>query len=163
MPHPYDKLTLSNGGTLIFTPCPGTKDTTVAEAVATLKDAGARSLITLMPEDELARFAAECLPDQCATQGLQWLHLPVEDDHAPDERFATAFATQKQTLLSLLEQQGTVAIHCRGGSGRTGFMAAILLLEAGMDREEVVRQVQSLRPHALKMPVHLDYLDQTYA
>jgi hypothetical protein len=32
-----------------------------------------------------------------------------------------------------------------------------------MDREDVVRQVQSLRPHALKMPVHLDYLDQTYS
>jgi len=163
MSHPYDKLPLTGGGTLIFTPCPGTKDTTVAEAVATLKDAGAQALITLMPEDELARFAAESLPDQCTTQGIQWFHLPVEDDHAPDERFATAFATQKQTLLSLLEEQGTVAIHCRGGSGRTGFMAAILLLEAGMDREKVVRQVQSLRPHALKMPVHLDYLDQNYS
>ena len=163
MPHPYDKLNLASGGTLIFTPCPGTKDSTLAEAVATLKDAGAQALITLMPEDELARFAAESLPEQCATLDIQWFHLPVEDDHAPDERFATAFAAQKQTLLSLLKQQGTVAIHCRGGSGRTGFMAAILLLEAGMDREEVVRQVQSLRPHALKMPVHLDYLDQTYA
>ena len=28
--------------------------------------------------------------------------------------------------------------------------------------DEVVRQVQGLRPHALKMPVHTDYLDQTY-
>jgi protein-tyrosine phosphatase len=163
MPHPYDKLSLASGATLIFTPCPGTKDTTLAEAVATLKDAGAQALITLMPEDELARFAAESLPDQCAIQGIQWFHLPVEDDHAPDERFATAFTSQKHTLLSLLEQQGTVAIHCRGGSGRTGFMAAILLLEVGMEREEVVRQVQSLRPHALKMPVHLDYLDQSYS
>ena len=124
----------------------------VAEAVATLKDAGAQALITLMPEDELARFAAESLPDQCATQGLEWFHLPVEDDHAPDERFATAFATQKQTLLSLLEQQGTLAIHCRGGSGRTGFMAAILLLESGMDRDEVVRQVDS---KGGQMTVHL--------
>jgi hypothetical protein len=41
-------------------------------------------------------------------------------------------------------------------------MAAILLLETGLDRAEVVRQVQSLRPNALKMPVHLDYLEQNY-
>ncbi len=162
MSHPYDKLTLASGATLILTPCPGTKDTSVEDAVATLKDAGAQALITLMPDDELAKFAAESLPGACAASGIQWFHLPVEDDHAPDERFATAFATQKQILLSLLEQQGTLAIHCRGGSGRTGFMAAILLLESGMDRDEVVRQVQGLRRHALKMPVHPDYLDQTY-
>ena len=162
MSHPYDKLALAGGATLILTPCPGTKDTSVEDAVATLKDAGAQALITLMPDEELAKFAAESIPGSCAASGIQWFHLPVEDDHAPDERFATAFATQKQILLSLLEQQGTLAIHCRGGSGRTGFMAAILLLESGMDRDEVVRQVQGLRPHALKMPVHTDYLDQTY-
>ena len=163
MSHPYDKLALAGGATLILTPCPGTKETSVEDAVATLKDAGAQALITLMPDEELAKFAAESIPGSCAASGIQWFHLPVEDDHAPDERFATAFATQKQTLLSLLEGQGTLAIHCRGGSGRTGFMAAILLLETGMDREDVVRQVQSLRPHALMMPVHLDYLDQTYS
>lgn len=162
MSHPYDKLALASGATLILTPCPGTKDTSVEEAVATLKDAGAQALVTLMPDDELAKFAAESLPGACAASGIQWFHLPVEDDHAPDERFATAFAAQKQTLLSLLEGQGTLAIHCRGGSGRTGFMAAILLLESGMDREDMVRQVQGLRPHALKMSVHTDYLDQTY-
>ncbi len=162
MSHPYDKLTLASGATLIFTPCPGTKDTSLEEAVTTLKAAGAQALVTLMPEEELAKFAAESLPGACAAAGLQWFHLPVEDDHAPDERFATAFAAQKQALLSLLEGQGTLAIHCRGGSGRTGFMAAILLLESGMDRDEVVCQVQGLRPQALKMPVHTDYLDRTY-
>jgi protein-tyrosine phosphatase len=162
MSHPYDKLTLASGATLIFTPCPGTKDTTLDDAVKTLKAAGAQALVTLMPVEELAKFAAESLPGACAAAGLQWFHLPVEDDHAPDERFATAFASHKQALLSLLEGQGTLAIHCRGGSGRTGFMAAILLLESGMDRDEVVCQVQGLRPHALKMPVHTDYLDRTY-
>lgn len=162
MSHPYDKLTLASGATLIFTPCPGTKDTTLEDAVKTLKAAGAQALVTLMPGEELAKFAAESLPGTCAAAGIQWFHLPVEDDHAPDERFTTAFAAQKQTLLSLLEGRGTLAIHCRGGSGRTGFMAAILLLESGMDRDEVVRQVQGLRPHALKMSVHTDYLDHTY-
>jgi protein-tyrosine phosphatase len=162
MPHPYDTLTLADGGSLILTPCPGTKETTVEDAVATLKAAGAQVLITLMTADELAKHAAESLPDQCAAHGIQWIHLPIEDDHAPDERFATAFATAKQTLLSLLSHRETIAIHCRGGSGRTGFMAAILLLESGMDRSEAVRQVQGLRPQALKMPIHLDYLDHAY-
>jgi protein-tyrosine phosphatase len=162
MSHPYDKLTLANGANLVFTPCPGTKSTTVDEAVLTLKEAGAQALITLMPAAEMANCTADSLPGCCTNYGLQWFHLPIEDDQAPDERFAVAFATHKPALLSLLEQQGTLAIHCRGGSGRTGLMAAILLLESGMDREAVMRQVQGLRPHALKMAVHTDYLDQTY-
>lgn len=162
MSHPYDKLTLASGAALIFTPCPGTKATTLDDAVLTLREAGAQALITLMPADEMAKFAASSLPGCCADYGIRWFHLPVEDDHAPDDRFTMAFATHKQALLSLLEQQGTIAIHCRGGSGRTGFMAAILLLESGMDRDDVFHEVRGLRPHALKMPVHLDYLEKTY-
>jgi protein-tyrosine phosphatase len=162
MSHPYDTLRLASGAALLFTPCPGTKHTSIEEAVSTLKAAGADALITLMPADELERFEASALPRVCADQSISWFHLPVEDDHAPDERFAEAFATHKASLMSLLEQGGTVAIHCRGGSGRTGFMAAILMLESGNDRDDVVRAVQGLRPGALKMPVHLDYLRQTY-
>lgn len=162
MPHPYDILKLPDGASMIFTPCPGTRETSVAEAVSTLKAAGANVLISLMPAEELDRFAASALPDICAAQGITWLHLPVEDDHSPDERFAAAFAQHKTALLGLLEQGGRVAIHCRGGSGRTGFMAAILLLESHHDWGEVARMVQGLRPGALKLPVHLDYLRETY-
>jgi protein-tyrosine phosphatase len=162
MSHPYDTLRLASGAALIFTPCPGTKNTSVEEAVSTLKAAGANALITLMPADELEKFEASALPRLCADQGITWFHLPVEDDHAPDERFAEAFGKQKASLMSLLEQRDTVAIHCRGGSGRTGFMAAILMLETGHDWDDVVCDVQGLRPGALKMPVHLDYLRETY-
>jgi hypothetical protein len=41
-------------------------------------------------------------------------------------------------------------------------MAAILMLETGHDWDDVVCDVQGLRPGALKMPVHLDYLRETY-
>ena len=42
-------------------------------------------------------------------------------------------------------------------------MAAIILLERGMPSEEVVRKVKSLRPNALKLAVHTDYLAHGYS
>ena len=64
--HPYSVLTSEQvKGQLIFTPCPGTKDTSVAEALDTLKGAGASALLTLMPTEELTQNEVENLPGQC--------------------------------------------------------------------------------------------------
>ena len=46
--HPFDILSLENGAQLIFTPCPGTKDSTLAESISTLKQAETQMLLTLM-------------------------------------------------------------------------------------------------------------------
>lgn len=90
--HPYSVLTASDlSGQLIFTPCPGTKDTSVSEALATLRDAGAVALVTLMPEEELLQNEVDLLPEECQLQGIEWFHLPVEDDQAPGEAFSTAW------------------------------------------------------------------------
>ena len=44
MSHPFDTLSLPNRpGRLIFTPCPGTKDSSLDSALSTLKQAGADS------------------------------------------------------------------------------------------------------------------------
>ena len=55
MPHPYDLLSIPGcPGRLLFTPCPGTRDTSLDAALATLQQAGASAVISLMPPSELA-------------------------------------------------------------------------------------------------------------
>ncbi|MGL6327563.1 phosphatase domain-containing protein [Aeromonas rivipollensis] len=129
--HPFDILNLDNGARLIFTPCPGTKEASLQASLKTLQAAGADAVVTMMPDAELSEFKADSLPAECAALGLAWFQLPVEDDCAPEAPFAAAFASHKTALLARLAAGQTLAIHCRGGSGRTGLMAAILLLEAG--------------------------------
>lgn len=158
--HPFDRLPLAAGGALLFTPCPGTKDVDLATALDQLRQAGADAVITLMPEEEMARFDAESLPEACAQRDMAWFHLPVADDAAPAAEFETQWSTQRQAVHRLLDGSGTVAIHCRGGSGRTGLMAAILLLERGHGLDQTIAMVQALRPNALKQPSHRDYLDR---
>ena len=161
--HPFDKLPLSDGSTLIFTPCPGTRGADLRASLAQLAEAGTKAVVTLMPDDEMARNDVSELPRVCSEMGLQWFHFPIEDDASPGELFQAAWSKDKQRVLGILDQHGAVAIHCKGGSGRTGLMAAIILLERGMHQEQVVAQVKSLRPNALKLKPHTDYLAQIRA
>lgn len=56
-----------------------------------------------------------------------------------------------------------MVIHCHGGSGRTGMMAAILMLELGYAPAQVKSQIQLIRPKSLTSPVQVNYLVKQYA
>ena len=157
--HPYDALTLENGAQLIFTPCPGTKESTLEEALATLKAAGSDMLLTLMFDEEMHKNNAQLLPSQCAEQAISWIQLPILDDAAPDSHFETQWLAQKETILALLNNKGTIAVHCKGGSGRTGLVIGLILLAFGWPAEKVIAEVQALRPNALKNAQQLDYFN----
>ena len=161
MQHPYDILGVPGGhGRLIFTPCPGTGDTSVDSALETLQAAGAEALITLMPATELAQNQAGELPALCAARQLEWFHLPVADEQVPLDDFASAWAQAQPRLRALLDEGRSVAIHCKGGSGRTGLIAARLLIDRGLPRADAVALVQALRPKAIQHPAHVAWLAQ---
>lgn len=161
MPHPYDLLPLNvnTNAQLIFTPCPGTKGTSIAEALATLQQAGAAAVISLNPMSELEKLQVADLGTEVNANGLQWFHCPIEDDHAPLTDFAAAWQQAGPLVHQLLDAGKTVAIHCKGGSGRTGLMAAQILLERGNSKDTVKSMVQALRPFALTLEPHVHYFN----
>lgn len=162
MPHPFDTLNLPSGGQFIFTPCPGTKGEPLAESLNTLKQAGATDIVTMLSDEELAFLGVADLGQQCEAAGLNWFQLPVEDDQGPQEPFFNAFKVHRDTLLQRLHNNATIVIHCRGGTGRTGMMAAILLLESGMDWETARSLIQSVRPKSLTIDSQVNFLQQHY-
>ncbi|UTW10891.1 cyclin-dependent kinase inhibitor 3 family protein [Marinobacterium rhizophilum] len=159
--HPYSVLDADPiRGQLIFTPCPGTRETSLDDALDTLKAAGASALLTLMPAEELARNQAENLPEQCKQRGIEWFHLPVEDDQAPAAPFQLAWKAHRQHIRQLLIEGKNIAIHCKGGSGRTGLIAAQLLIECGVPLQQAIDKVQALRPRAIQSTDHVNYIRQ---
>ncbi|WP_410499097.1 cyclin-dependent kinase inhibitor 3 family protein [Chitinibacter sp. S2-10] len=158
MSHPYDILPLAEGGGLIFTPCPGTKDADLRRALQDLHAAGASAVITLMPSHELQENKVADLPAVCAELGMAWFHFPVEDDAAPDAEFASQWALHSTDILQMLAAGKTIAVHCKGGSGRTGLMIAKLLLERGLDAEAAISAVQKIRPRSFSVSSHREYL-----
>ncbi len=161
MNHPYDRLSIPGiQGKLIFTPCPGTKDSSLVDSLATLKHAGASAVISLMPASELAANGAEDIGKQCQVQDMAWFHLPVADEQVPLEDFGQGWKASKQSILERLNAGQDIAIHCKGGSGRTGLIAARIMVEAGIPRADAIALVQALRPKAIQHPAHINWITQ---
>lgn len=156
--HPIDALPLPEGGALLFTPCPGTKDADLASSVAQLKAAGAAAIVTVMPDAEMAEAGVPELPEVCRRNGMRWFHFPIADDAAPAEDFQAAWGASRDDLMQLLAGGATVAVHCKGGSGRTGLMVAIILRARGVPIADAIAEVRRMRPKALQIPAHMDYL-----
>jgi len=163
MQHPFNELTLnpvtSATAGLLFTPCPGTKGVDIRQSLQQLKDAGAKALITLTPDEEMAQLQVRDIPTICKELDLLWFFCPIADDHAPGHDFAKGWQQASPMVQQLLRQGHKVAIHCKGGSGRTGLVAAKILLEAGFDKIDVKQRVQALRPYALTLQPHLDWFN----
>ncbi|UFQ95873.1 tyrosine-protein phosphatase [Pseudomonas wenzhouensis] len=161
MTHPYDVLKVPGlAGALIFTPCPGTRETTLEAALLALKQAGAAGVITLMPYNELAANGAEQIAQQCQALDLAWYHLPVADEQVPLEAFGEGWRASRLAIVEHLRGGQALAIHCKGGSGRTGLIAARLLIEAGIARDEAIALVQALRPKTIQHPAHVNWINQ---
>lgn len=159
--HPFYPLACPNQqGSLLLTPCPGTSESDLVSSLQDLKAAGAIALITLMTRPEMSKNQVERLETQCLAAGLAWFHLPMDDEGAPTEEFAAAWQQVRADIHKRLDNDETIAIHCKGGSGRTGLVAAQILMERGAQMQEAVDQVKALRPNAFSHAVQVDYISQ---
>ncbi|WP_404338791.1 tyrosine-protein phosphatase [Pseudoalteromonas mariniglutinosa] len=157
---PMDKLPLNNGATLLFTPCPGSKDVPLEQSVVQLKDAGSNAIITLMYDNDMANNGIQDLALLCKKHDLAWFQLPIYDDAAPNSDFLAAWQTHLADILAILKKQGTVAVHCKGGTGRTGLVIGLLMLELGYDKVTAKRLVQGIRSKSLVIPAQVTYFNE---
>ncbi|PJG58258.1 cyclin-dependent kinase inhibitor 3 family protein [Aeromonas cavernicola] len=157
--HPFWSLELPRvDGQLLLTPCPGTQQVALSQALEQLRLAGAHGVITLMTTTELEKFELTQLGQQVTQAGMRWFQLPISDDRAPDAEFDVRWQQVLPSLLDLLQDGKHVAIHCRGGSGRTGLVAATILLTLGQPPLEAIAMVKAIRPKALTLATHLQWL-----
>lgn len=157
MTHPSWALPLA-GSALVLTPCPGTKGVALADSLQQLYAQGVRAVVTAISDDEMAQHGVTALGTLTRSLGMEWYHLVIEDDCAPDEAFALGWSEVSPALHQRIEQGEKIALHCMDGSGRTGLLAAHLLLEKDWSLEEIIARVQALRPGAFTKSVQLDYV-----
>ena len=102
------------------------------------------SLLTHEEEQDLdiAQEAA-----QAKAHGMKFLSFPILDRQVPDDETALAKALEK--LEGELAAGRNVVLHCRQGIGRTGLVAACLLLTKGIDPESAVQRLSQARGTAV--------------
>ncbi len=157
MTHPTWQLNV-DAGALVLTPCPGTKDADLDTSLAQLKQQGVAAIVTALDESELASKGVAELGEKAQQLGMKWFQIEIEDDCAPGDEFAAKWQQASPELHQVIAQGGKVAMHCMGGSGRTGLLAAHFLLEKQWQLDDIVREVQALRPGAFTKSVQVDYI-----
>jgi len=92
---------------------------------------------------------------------MAWHHLPIVDVRPPGEAFERQWQEVGPQLRSRLRAGGRVVVHCRGGLGRAGTVAARLLVELGMAPIEAIRRVRAVRPGAIQTGAQQDHVMRT--
>ena len=121
---------------------------------------GAIAVVTLVEADELVALRVENMGAAVAARGMRWFHLPVPDVTAPGAAFEAAWSDAGLVLLNMLQNGRDVFVHCKGGLGRAGTVAARLLVELGVEPDQAIAEVRAARPGAIQVPEQEAYVRQ---
>jgi protein-tyrosine phosphatase len=115
-----------------------------------IRDWGAAAVVTLLEPKELTLLRVEGLGREVLLRNMRWFHLPIVDVSIPDEQFEQEWDIAGEELRSILRRGLDVLVHCRGGLGRAGRIAARLLIELGMEPTKAIARVRAVRPGAIE-------------
>jgi protein-tyrosine phosphatase len=148
------------GGRIGLVACPGRHDPGAtgggwARDLATDLDAlhawGAAAVTSLVAADELAQLRVAPMGQAVVARGMAWIHLPIADMSVPGIAFERAWRDEAGPRLHALLAAGRdIVLHCRAGLGRTGMIAARLLVESGTPPDAAIRIVRAARPGAIE-------------
>ena len=127
--------------------------------IAAIVHWGATSVVTLMEDFELVRYQVPALGAAIEAAGLEWYHLQIPDGGTPDKIFELRWSYVGLRLRHQLSNGGKVLLHCRGGLGRTGMIAARLLVELGRNASEAISAIRAIRPGAIETLAQERYVD----
>lgn len=169
--HPLQisSVTFPGGGKIGMCMCPGKHQPhaitgpwqrDLGADIAAIKAFGAELVVTLMEEKELreADIQPSAMNTAAREAGLAWLHLPIPDFQAPTDHFEALWSEKRKDILSLLASGKNVVLHCRGGRGRSGMIAARLLLEGGLSAVDAVARVRAVNPLAMETSAQEAYI-----
>lgn len=181
MTHPLEIDKLACGaGVVGMTLCPGNWapsyfgghwERNLAADMRVIADWGASVVVTLMEGFELDQLGVGNLGNVAEAVELDWHHVPIPDMQVPDERFERGWTYTGHVLRRKLAAGERVLLHCRGGLGRTGTIAARLAIELGTPPEAALRAVREARRGTVETPAQEAYVracrpsraDETYA
>jgi len=107
------------------------------------KSAGVNTVLSLLTVDEERDLGVADEQQVARALGLRFVSLPIPDRQVPSS--PSEVAPILDELDTELASGKNAVIHCRQGVGRSGMMAACLLVLRGMDPDSAVRELEKVR------------------
>lgn len=119
---------------LAMMPRPRAGDWLVDE-IAGWRDAGIGLVISLLEHHEANELGLLAEAEECNKHGIEFISFPIVDRSVPSSyRDVRALVAR---IVTALQSNQSVGIHCRAGIGRSGLVAACVLLELGLPFADV--------------------------
>ena len=111
---------------------------------------GATAVISLITHEEIDFLQVRGLREAVEERHMEWWHLPIPDVCPPGPPFERDWKIAGEAIRDRLRMGFDVLVHCRGGLGRAGTVAARLLVELGESPDSAVHRVRAARRHAIE-------------
>ena len=105
-------------------------------------------IFTLIEEHEFELLKIPTLRDAIRARGMKSHWFPIPDGGVPSST-AEIVATVR-TASSAMRTGERVVLHCRGGLGRAGTVAACILVSLGETAADAIVRVREARPRAIE-------------
>jgi len=113
------------------------------DEIASWRREGIDTVFSLLTSEEENDLGLSNEAREVKAQGMQFVSFPIPDREVPDSDGKVAAALEK--IDADLSAGWNVVVHCRQGVGRTGLMAAGLLVTKGLPPEAAVRSLSAAR------------------
>ncbi len=154
-----------SSGVIGLSRCPGTglgnplqRGKVLQEEIGSIAEWGATAVLTLNETSELQWLGVDGLGAAVSAAGMQWWHCPIVDFRAPGPDFEAVWQPVGPSIEERLLSGERILIHCLAGLGRTGTIAARLLMEQGMAPQDAIGRVRMARPGSIQSDEQMRYL-----
>ena len=129
----------------------------------TIANWGAETWLNLMEESDIKAVSLNPIifKNTIEKLGINYFHFPIVDAGIPTEEDENHWQQEiSPFVLHELTQGKKVFIHCKGGLGRTGIIAARLLIDSGVssDADEIMKIVRTARSGAIENRIQEEWI-----
>jgi protein-tyrosine phosphatase len=117
----------------------------LSDEITDWKSAGVSTVLSLLEAHEERDLDLRAEGAEVRAEGLEFLSLPIPDRQIPKSVDEGKLADTIEKLSRTLSAGKNVLVHCRQGVGRSGLVAACLLVRRGLTPGAAVEMVSSAR------------------